>query len=93
MKAAEEDKGEILRLLHAKNVDIEASNRRGRTALSFAAAPSMNRPTATEALRILLEEINADQNKKCERGLTPKDYAKDEKRDDALAIFEQCGRR
>jgi hypothetical protein len=93
MKAAEEDKGEILRLLHEKGVDIEAANRRGRTALSFAAAPSMKRHTAKEALRLLLEEFHADAKKKCERGLTPLDYAKDEKREDAVAILEQFGRR
>mmetsp|Transcript_346 Transcript_346/g.472 ORF Transcript_346/g.472 Transcript_346/m.472 type:complete len:287 (-) Transcript_346:104-964(-) len=88
MKAAEEGQVEILRMLHEKNVDMEAVNRKGRTALSFAAAPSMKRPTATDALRLLLE-LGADTSKKCERGMTAKDYAKDEKREDALKIFEQ----
>ena len=41
MKAAEEGHTEITRLIIDKGVDMEVTNRKGRTALSFAAAPSM----------------------------------------------------
>lgn len=94
MKAAEEGALDALRLLLEKKVDIESSNRKGRTALSFAAAPSMNnedrrdRPTPTQVIRVLLEN-GADPKHKCERGMTPKDYAVKAKRDEAIAIFEE----
>ena len=41
MKAAEEGHTEITRLIIDKGVDMEVTNRKGRAALSFAAAPSM----------------------------------------------------
>ena len=94
MKAAEEGALDALRLLLEKKVDIESSNRKGRTALSFAAAPSMNnedrtdRPTPTQVIRVLLEN-GADPKRKCERGMTPKEYAVKAKRDEAIAIFEE----
>ena len=94
MKASEEGNVEIMRMLLDKKVDIEASNRKGRTALSFAAAPSMNintpRPTPVAAIRLLLEN-EANTRHKDERGFTPKDYASRAKRDDALAVFEEFG--
>lgn len=94
MKAAEENCIEVMRMLLEKKVDIEVSNRKGRTALSFAAAPSDNlktpRATAVGTLRLLLES-GADAKRKDERGLTPKDYATKDNRDDALAIFEEFG--
>ena len=61
MKAAEEGALECLRLLLDNKANIEAANRKGRTALSFAAAPSMRnddrtpRPTPIQCLRLLLE--------------------------------------
>lgn len=48
MKASEEGAVEVMRMLLAKNVDYEASNKKGRTALSFAAAPSYNSKQETE---------------------------------------------
>ena len=49
MKAAEEGHTEITGLIIDKGVDMEVTNRKGRTALSFAAAPSVKgqerRPT------------------------------------------------
>eukprot|EP00403_Amphidinium_massartii_P012127 CAMPEP_0178426510 /NCGR_PEP_ID=MMETSP0689_2-20121128/29271_1 /TAXON_ID=160604 /ORGANISM="Amphidinium massartii, Strain CS-259" /LENGTH=307 /DNA_ID=CAMNT_0020048197 /DNA_START=99 /DNA_END=1022 /DNA_ORIENTATION=- len=97
MKAAEEDHSEIVHILLKRDVDIEAKNRKGRTALSFAAAPSEKRsenevveerPTALRAMRTLLD-AGADANHQDSKGKSPKNYAKDLKRDDALDVFEE----
>jgi hypothetical protein len=94
MKAAEEGAVEAMRMLLDKKADIEASNRKGRTALSFAASPSNDgttrRPTPVSCLRLLLER-GADAKRKDERGISPKDYAMKDKRDDAIAILEEFG--
>ena len=87
MKAAEENSVEILRLLIEKGADKNAQNKRGRTALSFAAAPSMDRETSKDTLRFLLSQ-GADSTVKCARGLAPKAYALQEKRVDALQILQ-----
>ena len=92
MKSAEENFSDIMIVLLEKKVDIEACNRKGRTALSFAAAPSMNkgerRETAVNTLRLLLEG-GADPAKKDVRDMTAKDYALKEKRSDATTILEE----
>mmetsp|Transcript_104643 Transcript_104643/g.223663 ORF Transcript_104643/g.223663 Transcript_104643/m.223663 type:complete len:309 (-) Transcript_104643:86-1012(-) len=88
MKAAEEDRVEIMRLLLEKGVDLEVVNKKGRGALSFAAAPSMKRPTPTGALRLLLEH-GADAARKDNDGNTAKARAIKEKREEAVAIFEE----
>ena len=94
MKAAEEDCVDIMRLLLDKKADIEAANKNGRTALSFAAAPSNNgserRETPVAALRLLLQS-GASPKAKCVRGQTAKEYASRAKREEALAIFEEFG--
>ena len=94
MKSAEEGAVEIMRMLLAKDVDLEASNKKGRTAISFAAAPSNNgsevRPTPVATLRLLLESGAKTQHKDV-TGVTAKDRAVREKRDDAVAIFEEFG--
>ena len=94
MKAAEEGAVEAMRMLLDKKADIEASNRKGRTALSFAAAPSNDgttrRPTPVSCLRLLLER-GADAKRKDARGMSPKDYAMKDKRDDAIAVLEEFG--
>ena len=96
MKAAEEDSVDCLRLLIQRKANIEATNRKGRTALSFAAAPSANnsdgndRPTALEALRILLEH-GAVVSHTDDTGKTAKERAKAAERDDAIAILEEFG--
>lgn len=88
MKAAEEDKVEILQLLLDSKADVEVANRKGRTALSFAAGPSMGRPTACQTLRVLLN-AGADAARKDDTGMTPKKRATKEKRDDALEILAE----
>lgn len=94
MKASEEGNEEVMRMLLDKKVDVEAANRKGRTALSFAAAPSNDgstpRPTAVAAIRLLLQS-GADAKKKDVTGVTAKDRAAREKREDAVAVFEEFG--
>ena len=94
MKASEEGNEEVIRMLLNKKVDIEVTNRKGRTALSFAAAPSNDgstrRLTAVAAMRLLLQS-GANAHKADEKGATAKSRAIDEKRDDALAVFDEFG--
>ena len=81
-------------MLIDKKGNLEAINRKGRTPLSFAAAPSDDgsklRPTALKTLRLLLES-GADAKHKDDRGNTAKDYASRHKREDALQVFEEFG--
>ena len=96
MKAAEEGHEKIMCLLLDKAVDMEVVNRKGRTALSFAAAPSARpsgepRPTPTGALRLLLER-GADTTRKDDEGLTAKSRAWRENRHEAIEIFEEFSR-
>ena len=90
MKAAQEGHLAIMHLLLYNSANLEATNRKGRTALSFAAAPSMNntekRSTPVEAIRLLLE-FNADPNHKDNEGRTPEQKAAKENRQDAIQIF------
>ena len=94
MKASEEGNEEVIRMLLNKKVDIEVTNRKGRTALSFAAAPSNDgstrRLTAVAAMRLLLQS-GANAHKADEKGATAVSRANDEKRDDALAVFDEFG--
>ena len=94
MKAAEEDFVDISRLLLDYGADIEATNKKGRTALSFAAAPSkldnimMKRLTAVSSLKLLLER-GADRNHKDSQGMTALERATREGYQDAASIFEE----
>ena len=54
MKAAEEGRMMIALQLLSHRADLEAVNNKGRTALSFAAAPSGGRPTQRETLAFLM---------------------------------------
>lgn len=94
MKASEEGAEEVMRMLLDKKVDVEAANKKGRTALSFAAAPSNDgntpRPTSVAAIRLLLQS-GADAERKDVTGVTAKERAAREKRDEAVAVFEEFG--
>mmetsp|Transcript_71447 Transcript_71447/g.180630 ORF Transcript_71447/g.180630 Transcript_71447/m.180630 type:complete len:281 (-) Transcript_71447:112-954(-) len=96
MKAAEEDFVEIVRLLLDKKVDIEAVNRKKRSALSFAAAPSNRdnerRETAVSTLRLLLER-GADTTRNDCTGKRPKERAAKEGRTEAVDVFDEFERR
>ena len=93
MKAAEENQTEIMQMLLEAKANLEVANRKGRTALSFAADPSMKRPTATGTLKLLLE-AGADTSRKDATGLTPKARCGRNagERKDALEIFERMGK-
>jgi len=88
MKASEEGHVEIITALLDARVDIEATNRNGRTALSFAAAPSMKRPTPVSALRLLLS-MGANVHHKDERSCTAKDMAEKENRAEAVSMMDE----
>ena len=91
VKVAEEDYVDIAGLLLDKNADIEATNNKGRTALSFAAAPSMKggekRDTVCHVLRLLLSH-GASLNHRDASGRTIKERAIHEKRQDAVEIID-----
>ena len=95
MKASEEGHEDIMRLLlNTGKIDIEFANRKNRTALSFAAAPSNDgstpRKASVWAIHLLLQN-GADANKKDMTGATAKDRAFRENRLDAVAVFQAFG--
>ena len=96
MTASEKGAVEAMKILLEHKADIEAASKKGRTALSFAAAPSNDertgRPRATPvaALRLLLEN-GANATRKDAREKTPKDYASSARRSEALVVFEEYG--
>lgn len=91
MKAAEEDRLPLMEELLSRRADLEAANRRGRTALSFAAAPSRGRAAALGALRLMLER-GADFSRKDADGLTARQRATREHRQDAVEVFDEFER-
>ena len=70
MKAAEEGHTMIALQLLANGADLEAINKKGRTALSFAAAPSGARPTPRGTLAFLIA-CGADATHESEKKCTP----------------------
>ena len=88
MKAAEEGHDQIVSLLIGKRADLSAANGKGRDALSFAAAPSMNRSTSIPTVRRLIE-CGANLSHRDSLGMTAKERAKKEKRDEAVACLEE----
>ena len=92
MKASEEGNLQVMNMLLEQDVDVDAANRKGRTALSFAAAPSYRdgapRPTAVAAIRLLLQS-GADATKTDGKGETARSRAAKEGREDAVAVFEE----
>ena len=90
MKAAEENAVEILQMLLDKKANMEECNRKGRTPLSFAAAPSRcgktRRATSVAALKLLLEN-GANANHRDCRGMTAHNRAQREKRYEAVKIL------
>jgi len=95
MKAAEVNRVDIMRLLLEGRADIAAVSNRGRTALSFAAAPSnarednRRRPTAIDAVQLLLSQ-GADVLQRDKDGMTAEDRARAERRWDAVAILAEA---
>ena len=87
MNAAEEDHARILNMLLEKKVNIDAVNNTGRTALSFAAAPSMGRSDSLATLKLLLE-YRADTKIEDKRGRTALQRAQAENRADAVRMLQ-----
>ena len=93
MKAAEEGAFECVQLLLDKKANIEATTHKGRTALSFAAAPSMrnpdmaHRPISTDVIYLMLER-GANAAHKDQQGKTAQDRAEISKRYDAVTAFD-----
>ena len=95
MKAAEEGYVDSARLLLDRGADVKCTNKNGRDALSFAAAPSMMRASTDShryILRMLVEK-GADPLRKDGKSMTAKDRAKAEGRDDIVKCLEEleCG--
>jgi hypothetical protein len=88
MKAAEEDYVGILKVLWECNADLEVTNKNGRSALSFAASPSWERPTSLAALRFLLQ-AGADIWRRDIFGQTALERCRREKRTEAILILEE----
>ena len=87
MKASEEGFEEILELLVTSGASLEAANLKGRTALGFAAAPSMKRPTPIGTLKHLLLN-RADPTKNDNKGVSPFEHAKKEHRQEAVELMK-----
>ena len=87
MKAAEEGRMMIALQLLSHRADLEAVNNKGRTALSFAAAPSGGRPTQRETLAFLMA-WGADDTHTNNKFLTSLQEARKENREEAIKIFE-----
>ena len=87
MKAAEEGYMMIALQLLAHRADLEAVNNKGRTALSFAAAPSGDRPVARETLAFLMA-WGANHGHRNHKSRTALEQARKENRTEALRIFE-----
>lgn len=91
MKAAEEAHIEVAQLLLERGADVTATNKRGRDALSFAAAPSMKKPLKPEhtAMVRLLVEKGAEPGRKDERGQTARDRAQVEGREGTVRALQE----
>ncbi|CAJ1346201.1 unnamed protein product [Effrenium voratum] len=89
MKAAEDANVDIIELLLAKGADVEATNRRGRGPLSFAAAPSAGarEGEAAAAVQLLLAR-GADAQRKDADGLTALARAQRE-RPEAIDVIKE----
>ena len=90
MKAAEDNRLSIVQMLLIMGANINAVNKKGRSALSFAAAPSQRRETASAVLRHLLA-WGADASLLDTSCCTARIRAWKEGRREALAIFDEFG--
>jgi hypothetical protein len=88
MKAAEDGNEMIMGQLLLEHVDINAVNKNGRTAMSFAASPRFKWPTKIGALRLLLS-IGADSSILDHEGYSAESRARKEYRWAAVDFFKQ----
>ena len=75
-------------MLLERKADLNVKNQKGRTALSFAVGPSMNRPTAIDTLHHLLD-ARADPLERDDNGWNAKRRAIEEGRYDAYTILKE----
>ena len=89
MKASEESLVEIMKLILEKGVDVNATNNKGRSALSFACAPSHGLKNKwAQSIKLLLEN-KADISQTDDHALTAKARAKQEKKLEAVAVIQE----
>lgn len=91
MKAAEEGHVVILQALIEIRANLEEANHKGRTALSFAAAPSKPRASHPDAVHALLY-AGADRSVKDKTGRTAQERVASEQPENhvaTLAVFEE----
>ena len=87
MKATEVGYTEITQMLLNRDCNLEAFNKSGRTALSFAATPSMGRQPNPRVLQILLQ-AGASIDHKDPKGETAKSQAIREGHDASAAAID-----
>lgn len=91
MKAAEEGRVTLIQMLTEARADLEAVNAKGRSALSFAATPSMRRASQPDAVRALLT-LGADATRRDQKGWTAEDRLLREKPEgfeETTRVFEE----
>ena len=91
MKAAEEGHVGMLQAILMRGARLEEGNRKWRTALSFAAAPSQPRPSHPNAVCVLLE-AGADSQVGDRTGRTPRQHLlteQPEKYAETLAVLDE----
>ena len=88
MKAAEVGWPDAMGLLLNAKAEIDRVNHKGRSALSFAAAPSMNQPHCVRGVQLLLQR-KANSLQRDVRGLTPLDHARREGRSEIVLLLQR----
>ena len=88
MKAAEEGHIPIMKKLLGWCVNLEAKNRKGRTALSLASAPSGGKQPSLSAVRLLLVH-GARAEVIDDNGNTAKELARSAGLDEVVKVFEE----
>ena len=86
MKAAESGHLAVMQLLIKQRANLEACNKKRRTALSSASVPSNHRGTSADAVRMLLQ-AGADRNAADLEGFTPAAKAMKDDRNELAAVF------
>ena len=86
MKAAESGHLAVMQLLIKQRANLEACNKKRRTALSLASVPSNHRETSVDAVRMLLQ-AGADRNAADLEGFTPAAKAMKDGRNELAAVF------
>ena len=86
LTAAEGNHYKIAKLILDRKANVNATNNKGRTALSIAAAPSGGRPAARETLQVLLDH-HASTTQLDNKGYTAEDRAVKERHPEAVEIL------